>query len=296
MSPDFKHIFTSDFYNEHIMINLKRAAVSFKPVYCRFCGSASVVKYGFTEKSRQRWLCMECTRTFIDNDAPPRMRYSTEVIAAALHLFYEGHSLQEIQHQIDEEFSVIPHQSSIYDWIMRYTKKATDILRGLQPRISDTLVIRQTKLSLKNSQLKEVHILDCIDHRSSFLLATRLIRDNSQQDVFTFIDAIRWRIRGAKPKVVFTDEVEMMKSALAPDYNLEVRPLSEHIYEQFNNQLQNRSDVIYYLNKPEIINFVISGWMMHYNYFRPNEDLNGITPAYVAGITTPFNSWADTVH
>ena len=40
---------------------------------------------------------------------------------------------------------------------------------------------------------------------------------------------------------------------------------------------------------------ITEGWLLHYNYIRPHESLNGKTPAHVAGIKYPYRNWQDIV-
>jgi hypothetical protein len=45
----------------------------------------------------------------------------------------------------------------------------------------------------------------------------------------------------------------------------------------------------------ETAKLVMDGWLVHYNFFRPSEVLNGRTPAETAGVKVPFGSWAEVV-
>ena len=49
------------------------------------------------------------------------------------------------------------------------------------------------------------------------------------------------------------------------------------------------------LKKKETARLIMDGWLVHYNFFRPHESLNDITPAKKAGIKFPFRNWADVV-
>ncbi len=40
---------------------------------------------------------------------------------------------------------------------------------------------------------------------------------------------------------------------------------------------------------------LLDGWLLHYNFFRPHEYLDGKTPAEKAGIKFTFNNWLDVV-
>ena len=40
---------------------------------------------------------------------------------------------------------------------------------------------------------------------------------------------------------------------------------------------------------------ITDGWLLHYNYLRPHESLNGKTPAQIAGVKFPYRNWQDIV-
>ena len=39
----------------------------------------------------------------------------------------------------------------------------------------------------------------------------------------------------------------------------------------------------------------LDGWRINYNLFRPQDELDGMTPAHAAGIDAPFSDWEDVV-
>ena len=39
----------------------------------------------------------------------------------------------------------------------------------------------------------------------------------------------------------------------------------------------------------------LDGWRINYNLFRPQDELDGMTPALAAGIDAPFSDWEDVV-
>ena len=79
-------------------------------IECKYCGTQDVFRYGYDRNGKQRFVCNQCKRTFIDNKAPPRMRFPSEAIAMALNMFYESSSLSKI-HGDPEAF---PHSISSF--------------------------------------------------------------------------------------------------------------------------------------------------------------------------------------
>jgi len=49
------------------------------------------------------------------------------------------------------------------------------------------------------------------------------------------------------------------------------------------------------LANPKTASLLLDGWLVHYNFFRPHESLNGKTPAEKAGIQFRFTDWLSVV-
>lgn len=273
-------------------------------ILCRLCGAPSVVRYGFTEKHKQRRLCLSCHRTFLDNDNPQRMRYSTEVITAAINRFFEGRSIREIQDQLDRDFQVFPHYSSINDWILHYTRRAVEAMEQAEPITSDSWVADETTVMLKFARTKFLRIFDCIDAESGFLLASNPVREKNGEDVAAFMKAVEKRTAGKRPEIRVTDNLKQSLQTFDPDQFVDTFPLwkspssgknSSSIIKRLNGTFEERTDIIRNMTNPESINLVISGWVVHYNFFYHNPGLNGSTPADLAGASMPSKSWEDIV-
>jgi putative transposase len=286
-------------------INMETAL---KTIICKFCGSSSVVRYGFTQKGRQRHYCLNCTRTFMDNAAPERMRYPTEVISSALEHFYEGRSLHEIKLQLEMDFGVLPDPSSIYDWIFNYTKKAIDTMETVTPRTGQTWLASQTTLKLKSLDTDTLRILDCIDEKSRFLLISRILRENHTEDTAAstaaLIDTIQQRMAGQYLKTLIIDNLKNSLDLIKENCPVAdgYRPGNPIIIErstkglkQLHRTIKTRTKILRSLTNQENAGLIIDGWSIHYNFFRPHPGLNGVTPAKAAGLDLPSKSWADIV-
>jgi putative transposase len=132
-------------------------------VECKFCNSSNLVRYGVSSGGGQRYLCKSCKRTFVDNDAPPGMRFPADVIASALNLFYEGASLEAIRRHIKLEHFDYPGHATVYDWIVKYTKKAVKGVGDIQVQTGDIWVADETVLRVAGSNTNS----HCESHKFS---------------------------------------------------------------------------------------------------------------------------------
>jgi len=101
---------------------------------CPKCKSNKfVVKYGKRHNqsgAKQRYFCKKCESRFTPKDGFWKMRFSPEVITAALDLYYKGLSLRKIK---DHLYNIEVSHTSILRWVRRYaklTRKYTMKIKG----------------------------------------------------------------------------------------------------------------------------------------------------------------------
>ncbi|MFC2033484.1 hypothetical protein ACFLUB_03075 [Chloroflexota bacterium] len=102
---------------------------------CKFCGSPHIIRYGHY-RNMQRWWCKDCQRKFADNDALPDMRTPYEQVASTLSMYYEGMSLNAIRRHLNQMHQNYPSDSTVYEWIVRFSEQATKRLKALAYRHS----------------------------------------------------------------------------------------------------------------------------------------------------------------
>ncbi len=273
-------------------------------VECKFCGDwETVVQYGRTAKGTQRYLCQKCDRTFIDNKAPERMRFPTEVIASAINQFYESSSLHKIKRQLQLDFGVQPDHSTIYNWIIRYTKKATKAFENTRMKVGNTWVADETVLKLKSGGGENVWLFDCIDEDSKFLLASHLTPNRYTKDAQILMERAEKRA-GKMPKVVITDKLRSYLRAMEETFGDRAKhhqsgpfalTKSTRSIERLHGTIKDRTKIMRGLANKESAKRMMDGWGIHYNFFRPHGGLDNKTPAEAAGIDAPYRNWAEVV-
>jgi ribosomal protein L37AE/L43A len=84
---------------------------------CKFCHSNAVVKNGL-RKYTQYWICKNCGRGFVDNQALPRMKYPYDVMKEAVFDYCTGKSLNDICRYIGQEYNLFPSSSTVLGWFI----------------------------------------------------------------------------------------------------------------------------------------------------------------------------------
>lgn len=267
-------------------------------VVCKFCGSDNVVKYG-SYKGIQRFLCRNCGRKFADNDAPEGMRYPAATIAAVLSAFYEGMSESGIRRHLLQTSGAEPSTATIYDWIRRYTEEAMIAARPLRAQTCSVWYADETVIDVGGN----VWFWDIIDYDSRFLLASHLSISRTSNDAKILM---RRALDHAScvPRAVVTDKLAAYLEAvretfgpLSPHFRSKgfIRTPNTNIIERFHGTLKDRTKVMRGLKSMESARFIMAGWLVHYNYFRPHSSLGGRTPASAVGIDFPFRNWTEVV-
>jgi putative transposase len=287
---------------DKMVINGVRAAmpiVNATPEQCKFCGSKNIVRYGHY-RMVQRWWCKDCKRKFVYNDALPKMRTPIIQVASALSMFYEGMSLHGIRRNFEQTYRNYPSNSTIYEWVVRFTKLATKTAKDYKPEVGDVWVADETVLKVGG---RKIWFFDVVDEKTRYLLASKLAESRTIKAAASVMNEAR-RKAGKSPKKIITDGltayidgIELVFGGSAK--HIQSKPFTDinstNVIERFHGTLKARTKVMRGLKKEETAKLITDGWLIHYNFFRPHEALKDKTPAEKAGIKFPFRNWLDIV-
>jgi len=272
-------------------------------IKCKFCHSDRLFKFGHTKKGEQRLLCRDCKRTFVDNNAPEDMRFSSDVIASALNQFYESASLHKIQRQIQLTYGVKPDDSTIYRWIVRYSKKASKALGDVPIKAGSKWVADETVIKLKEKGGLNQWFWDVIDDKTRFLLASHLSESRGTKDAQILMERAARRANKI-PRAVVTDKLAAYLDGIelafgADTKHIQAKKLAStdgtQLIERFHGTLKDRTKVMRSFMRRDTSKIITDGWLAHYNFFRPHPSVGGKTPAQAAGAKAPYTSWKDVV-
>jgi transposase-like protein len=273
-------------------------------VVCKFCGRQHTRKYGFS-KGIQAYFCNDCQRKFVGTDALAHGRVSPSFIADALDEYYGGMSFHEIEHKIDQRTSGDISHTAVIKWVNKYTNKAIRETKDLHPKVGNTWIADETyiKTDIKTSDPKGVVFWDIIDADTRFLLASRITTTRSTQDAKQLMELAAQRANKT-PVAVITDKLAAYIDGIELAFGSDARhrqgsPFNiEHntsLIERFHNTLKDRTKVMRDLRDRHTLKRFTDGYLVHYNFFRPNMALNNKTPAEAAALAYQNHSWTDVV-
>ncbi len=271
--------------------------VTSETITCKHCGSANVVKYG-TKEGTQYYRCKECKRTFAWNECLSGMRYPPDQIATAISLFYDGLSIDAIRRQLDSIYHVYPSDSTVYEWIVRFSQQAVKEARFIKIKVGDLWICDETVLRIDG---KNVWFWDVIDDDTRFLLNSRVSYSRTTKDAQALFEQTSKRANKV-PKTVITDKLYAYLDGLELAFGADTEHIQSkgfsvqpntNLIERFHGTLKARTKVMRGLKNLESAIEFTDGWLVNYNFFRPHEALGGKTPAEVAKADFPYKSWRD---
>jgi putative transposase len=189
-------------HKDYTRINGYATKVPYFDVTCKYCGGHNVIKYGHY-RGMQRFFCKDCKRKFADNDALPDMKTPIDQVGAALGMFYEGQSLNKVCRLLNQIYHSYPSDSTVYRWVVRFTKRAVGEAEKYKPNVGDVWVADETVLDIDG---KNVWFWDIIDAKTRFLLASRLSRSRTIKEAALLMNEAKRRA-GKSPKTILTDKL-----------------------------------------------------------------------------------------
>jgi transposase-like protein len=267
-------------------------------IRCKYCDSPNVVKFG-SYNGVPRYWCNDCKRKFTDKDTLFKMKTPVNQIASAIGMYYDGLSQNQIRYQLKHIYNTEVSDFAVYNWIERFTKDAIEITDAYQPKTGYVWLADETAIKIGD---KQCWLLDVLDIKSRFLLASRLSHYRRVEDVQAVLKEAYNR-SGKYPKVIMTDSLQAYTYAIPTVFgdkvkHLKVKKFTEkpnsNIIERMQGTIKNRLKVMRGLKSLDTARAVLDGFIINYNYFRPHETLSDIeptTPAQKAGVKFPYQSW-----
>jgi putative transposase len=271
-------------------------------VQCKRCGSENVIKKG-TYKGVQRYWCNNCHHKFTDKDTLYKMKTPVNQIGTAIGEYYDGLSQNRVRFQLKRIYDADVSDFAVYNWLDRFVKDAIKITDSYKPNTGYVWLCDETAVKVGG---KNYWLLDCIDVKTRFLLATRLSPYRRVEDIEALLKEAYNR-SGNIPKVVMTDSLQAYTYAIPNTFGnktkhrktkkFTARP-NNNIIERMQGTIKGRLKTMRGLKTLDSARTLIDGFIINYNYFRPHETLSQTeftTPSQRAGIKFPYRSWEELI-
>jgi putative transposase len=272
------------------------------PDECIYCQSSRIVRRGTRKNKRgptQIYWCKACNHRFVGDHGFSRMKCSPEIITLSLDLHFKACSLRQISDHLHQFYSVDVNPSTIMRWIRRYTDLMTKYADELVPEVSDKWHADETT---ENSNGKWRWLWNLMDHRSRFLISSRLTKTRRDVDARNlFLDGLD-RAQKA-PSVVVTDGLISYANALDGTLRYKgtkhiskprfINKANNNRIERLHGTMRDRTKVMRGFDSDATANDAMQGYRVYYNFVRPHQGLEGLTPGQAANVNLPLgrNRW-----
>jgi len=266
-------------------------------ITCPYCHSTDISKYG-TFEGIQRYWCKKCRRKFTEVDNLPKMKTPMKVIASALSCYYGGMPLDAIQRHLQQEHGLYLAESTIYDWVIRFSREAVERARSFRPVVGSTWIADETMINVGG---RKVWFWDIIDSKTRYLLASHISTTRTINDAAELMHKAA-QAAGKPPKRVITDRLAAYLDGIELTFGADAKHIqskpftivdSTNLIERFHGTLKQRTKVIKRFSNMETAKLLTDTWLVHYNFFKEHESVGNISPAQTMGIKTPFEDWND---
>ena len=253
---------------------------------CKYCGFHDYIKYGKSQGIHY-FKCKSCGHKFSDSPKFWRMRNSRENIDQTMIAYFgKGEKLLAISNQISINLS------TIHRWLIKYSKMFHKFNSRLNIKVSEYWLINQNKIVIQG---KEYILWDIIDSRSCYLILSHIAPSGNLADLSKLFNvSVK---RAGKAQRIISIPSTMMELENGIEQSLKIQTTvtwnDKHI-EQFRNKMLHRN-VLRTLKSLSNIEYLFSGFAIHYNFFSDHIWMNGTTPAKEAKIDLQILHWKDLI-
>lgn len=273
---------------------------------CPRCGKPSFLHHDYEHYSNYRCCSKKCNHSFfvakttaIDSPSMSklkgkenfkRMRHPVQVILMALSMFYLGKdSFRNISLILRLVMNINISHTTIRNWCKQFAPMFNNMSLELMPLLnfdSDEWHADETVVKIAG---KKYYIWFIVDSETRFVLGFHLSPHRDSPQAFTLFDSVKHL---GNPGAIVTDRYSA--------YNVPVKSImkvkhirvesfkddiSNNLIEAFNNRFKAWYKTKRGFDSFESANNLISMFVFFFNYVRPHQGLNNLTPAQVAGLS-----------
>jgi len=273
-------------------------------ITCPECKSAKVIKWGNRKTKfgeNQRYACNDCGHRFIVDKGFCRMKNSPKTITLTLDLYFKGVSQRKIVDHLKQFENVGVTQPTILSWIKKYLKLLAGYSEKYKAEVGNIWHSDETTVFIKKEGEKKYYqwIWNVMDSKTRYLLACQVTEHRYVKDARKPLQKAK-EVTDINPDAIVTDGLPAYGEAIRAEFyglgriqnphvrlkDFETKP-NNNILERLNGTFRERTKVFRSLDSSVGAEEFATGMATYYNYIRPHQGINGMTPAQMANI--PIN-------
>ena len=219
-------------------------------------------------------------------------------VGSALQWYFDGLSYRNVSLKVAEVFKTKPpDRSAVCNWVQLYSRTAAEALRDHRADTRGAWLVASEYVKICG---RDFYLLNVMDFDSHYLLVSFLTEEWSgrlKAQIMERAEAAAFKL----PKSIVGDRSDQIAWLLYKD---------DPRFDRYFDGDYIRSNIQYFLSSgssrspydalrtmktfPTAQTF-LDGWRIDYNLFRPQDELDGGTPAKTVGMEVPFFSWEGVV-
>jgi len=197
---------------------------------CVFCHSENIKKFGIRKNKSgdiQRFLCVDCGKTFSVNIGFERMKHNPQAVTSAMQLYFSGESLRNTQKSLRLLGVEVSHKT-IYMWIKKYVKLMQNYVEKIVPNVSDTWRADELWVKIKGDMK---YLFALMDDETRFWIAQEVAESKYKHDARKLFQ-LGVKATGKKPMTLITDGLPAYHDACNKEFwTMKKETRTEHINE-----------------------------------------------------------------
>ena len=227
------------------------------------------------------------------------MKHTPKAITLSMDLYFKGISYRKICDHLKQFYNLYVNPTTPMRWIQKYLKLLSRYSDQYKAKVSNIWHSDEMTLNIKKKGEKGYYewIWNVMDSETRYLLACRVTKTKFVRDARRPLNDAKERTN-RRPDTVITDGLQAYRDAVKKEFydrsagiqnphlrlkSFEIRP-NNNIVERLNNTYRERLKIMRGLSKLDGSNDFAEAMRVYYNYLRPHQALNGLTPAQMAGI------------
>jgi putative transposase len=292
-----KHVFGVEFslkLKEQVKISrvIQEVTVS----NCVYCHSSNTKKFIVRRNKSgdiQRFLCLDCGKTFSVNIGFERMKHNPQAITSAMQLYFSGESLRNTMESLQLLGVEVSHQT-VNNWIKKYVNLMKNYVETFKPNVGNIWRADEIYIKVKGDMK---YLFAMMDDETRFWIAQEVAETKDKHDARKLFIQAR-RLMGKQPKNFTTDGLRTYAVSAK-----QIFPNAKHTMhitlkgdrnnnkmERMNGEIRDREKTMRGLKTKDTA--ILQGYQLYHNFIRPHMALDGKTPSEACGITIEGeNKW-----
>lgn len=280
-------------------------------ITCPSCKSVNIGKWGNRKThfgTVQRYACRDCDHKFVVDKGFCRMKNSPKTITLTLDLYFKGVSQRKIADHLKQVENVEVSQPTILRWIQKYLQLLGQYAEKYKVEVGNIWHSDEMTVFIKKEGEKKYYewIWNIMDAKTRYLLACQVTEERYVKDARKALKQAK-DTAASRPALVVTDGLQAYNEAVKAEFfdinafiqnphlrlkDFETKP-NNNIVERLNGTFRERTKVMRSLDSSCTAAEMMAGFQTYYNYIRPHQGIDGLTPAQMAGIPIDLtgNRW-----